>query len=316
MAEGNGAHNMSDTLIFGIDGGGSFSRLRIATKEDPFTALATEQGTSTNIYSVGREAAAHTIVEILRRACEKIDIQMSDLAFGCFGSAGLGREEEQLFFSDLFFHVLPSTRMKLCSDGEILLVGGVRSLEGYCLIAGTGSFAMARSQDGVTMRAGGYGYMLGDEGSAWWITDQAVKRTIRSNEGRDLPTRMTDALLHYFMLAKLDDFVELFHHHHDKSHVAKAARIVTDYALHHDPLATDILKRATDELILLLTSLFARLPLQNPKLVLSGGVLDNDPIARPLFLSKLAEKIPDMLVVGNAGTALDGACLLAASLCC
>lgn len=65
--------------------------------------------------------------------------------------------------------------MYLCNDGETLLVGALESTEGYCLIAGTGSLALARDREGRTARAGGLGYMLGDEGSALWIAWQAIR---------------------------------------------------------------------------------------------------------------------------------------------
>lgn len=314
LVAGYGGITMSGTLVFGIDGGGSVSRLRVAGKDDPLTSLVTVHGGSTNLFSVTSETAADNVWNLIDEACGALGVQASDLAAGCMGSAGLGRPEEQSFFHELFSRMLPHTRMKLCNDGEILLVGGVRSLEGYCLIAGTGSFAMARAQDGTSVRAGGYGYMLGDEGSAWWIADQAVKRTIRSSEGRDLSTEMAPSLLAFFGLERLDGFVQLFHHQYEKSRVAKAAKIVTEFARLEDPLARDILRDASGELVGLVRSIYRRMPLSDPRLVLAGGVLDNDPVVRPLFLSLLAREIPGMRIVSDAGSALDGACMLAAEL--
>jgi len=313
MVEGDGGVGVSKELCFGIDGGGSVSRLRIIERATPLEPLITVHGKSTNIFSVGREVAAENLSTLLQQGCSQLGIDPLQLVSGCMGSAGLGRKNEQLFFQEVFSRLLPHTSMQLCNDGEILLVGGVKKLEGYCLIAGTGSFALGRSRDGEKVRAGGHGYMLGDEGSAWWIADQAVRRTIRSHEGRDLETSMEASLLQYFELTELDGFVELFHHKYEKPKVARSAPIVTEFALRKDPLALDIITKAVDELVALLRSLYKRLPLIEPDLVLSGGVLENDPLIRPMVLSRLEHQIPQITVVTDTGSALDGACILAAS---
>ena len=146
--------------------------------------------------------------------------------------------------------------------------------------------------------------MLGDEGSAWWIADEAVKRTMRSNEGRDLPTSMQKDLLGFFHLTVLDDFVALFHQHHEKADVAHAAKLVSRHAQRNDLLATDIINGAVDELILLVSSVYDRLPMKGSPLVVSGGVLENDFLVRSLFFEKIAKEFPFMPVVEKNGTGL------------
>ena len=96
-------------------------------------------------------------------------VSLEKLKAGCLGSAGLSRPAEKEAFSCFFRRLLPQCSMYLCNDGETLLVGALEATEGYCLIAGTGSLALARDREGRTARAGGLGYMLGDEGSALWI---------------------------------------------------------------------------------------------------------------------------------------------------
>ena len=216
---------------FGIDGGGTRSRLCLFSLEDG-RELGRFAGGSTNMYSVGRDAAMQNIVSLLRSS----GVSLERLKAGCLGSAGLSRPAEKEVFSDFFRRLLPQCRIYLCNDGETLLVGALKSTEGYCLIAGTGSLALARDHEGRTARAGGLGYMLGDEGSALWIAWQAIGRAMRSREGRDLETTLLADLVKHFSLSCPEDFVEMLHHRFEKAVVATAAGLVLD-RVEDDPLA-------------------------------------------------------------------------------
>ena len=140
---------------FGIDGGGTRSRLCLFRLEDG-REIGRFTGGSTNMYSVGQDEAMRNIEQLLRSS----GVSLEKLKAGCLGSAGLSRPAEKEAFSCFFRRLLPQCSMYLCNDGETLLVGALEATEGYCLIAGTGSLALARNREGHTARAGGLGYML------------------------------------------------------------------------------------------------------------------------------------------------------------
>lgn len=298
-------------MIFGIDGGGTRSRLKIQSISTGETLCYIEGG-STNVYSLTYEKVEQNLRDLIHRGCIRAGIQPAALQSGCLGSAGLDRAFEKQKFLDMFKNILSEhCRLTLCNDGEILLVGASSSFEGYALIAGTGSFALGRNASGTITRAGGLGYMLGDEGSAVWIAHQALMRTLRSIEGRDLHTHMLDALLDYFTLKSPSDFIHLAHYQFDKARFASYSPIVTKFAKQGDELAVDILKKAACELFALVESVHRRLDLLYPTLVLSGGVLEHDPIVKPLFIQMLNDKLPTIKVIEPLGTAVDGACMIA-----
>lgn len=295
-------------LGFGIDGGGTRSRLCVFDLETG-AELNRFMGGSTNMYSVGVEAAFSNLRDLL---CSS-GYPLESFRKGCLGSAGLSRPDENRRCSDFFTDLLPQCRMYLCNDGEILLVGALESLEGYSLIGGTGSFALARAADGSSARAGGLGYMLGDEGSALWIAWEGIKRSLRSMEGRDMQTCLLPLLTEHFGLKAPQEFVALMHQRFQKAEIAAAARIVLDHA-DTDPLARDIGEKAADELCRLVRSVVEQKPLAQKRLALSGGVIENNAWIRRSLMDRLQNLYPDMEFVLGPGDAVKGACMLARTL--
>jgi N-acetylglucosamine kinase-like BadF-type ATPase len=299
------------SFYFGIDGGGTHSRLAIV--DSGGRVLARAEAGSTNIYSVSKEEVFGNLKTLLESALNAGGFQKAGLAGGCLGSAGLGRPGEAEIFRGFFDALLgPGFPVTLCTDGEILLCGGLRGLEGYCLIAGTGSVALGRSAAGRLVRVGGHGYMLGDEGAAAWIGKTAVARLLRSEEGRDTETAMLGDILALCKLKESSDLIHYVHHDADKAKIAALAPVVTAAARKGDPLALDILSVGAAELALLVRSVLARSPwISRRELVLAGGVLEHDEILGGKLRNILTEEFPGLILSEPRGTALEGACLLA-----
>ena len=302
---------MNNKYFFGIEGGGSSSRLALTDKEGK--VLATSESGSTSIYSVSKEGAFDNLSALLDSALESAGIGKADLAAGCIGSAGIGGEGEKILFKEFFDVIVrPDFPVMVCNDGEILLCGGLEKLEGYCLISGTGSIALGRSAKGDLISAGGYGYLLGDEGAAAWIGKSAIARTLRSLENRDLATEMSGAILETTGLPRIEESIHYVHYSADKAKVAALAPIVTAAARKGDPLALDILRVGAEELALLVKSVVNRSPwIKHKELVLAGGVIENDEILVKILKGNLARDIPALTVSSPKGTALQGACMLA-----
>ena len=311
MALSNDPEKSQGSYFFGIDGGGTKSR--IAITDGAGKIIARSEGGSTNIYSVTKEEVLENLSRLLDLALKTAGLQKQDLAAGCIGSAGLGREGEQKIFRGFFDTLLGAAfPVKLCTDGEILLIGGLENLEGYCLIAGTGSIALGRSRDGRLVRSGGHGYMLGDEGSAAWIGRTAIARCLRSLEKRDLPTEMLAAIIEAAGLAQSGDLIQYVHHDADKAKIAALAPVVTAAARKGDPLALDILRIGAEELALLVKSVLGQSPwIHRRVLVLAGGVLERDGFITEKLREILGRELPDTSVSLPKATALEGACMLA-----
>ena len=297
---------MSTSYAFGIDGGGTHSRLRVFEMESGRVEKECRSG-STNPYSVGEEAAKENVRQLILSA----GVPLTELKRGCLGSAGVSRPAEKQLFRAFFDDFLPGCRVYLCNDAETLLAGSLQGTEGYCLICGTGSIALARSRSGELCRSGGLGYMLGDEGSALWIGWQAIRRALRAREGRDLSTDMLPLLQAHFSLEHPDDFVAYTHQRFQKAEIASAARLVLEAAAAGDPLARDIAHQAARETALLVKSVMDRLPLEEKRVALAGGVVEKNDHFRALVLAEISRACPGARPFLGRGDALTGACILA-----
>lgn len=303
---------MEDRLVFGIDGGGTRSRIAFSTLAGKIVCKL--EGSSTNPYASNYKDIASVISTLIDDACTVSGHTKADIIGGCIGNAGLSRPGEKELFKHYFKEMLGSDiPVLLCNDAEILMVGGLGEVQGLCLIAGTGSIALGRLSDGRTVRSGGLGWRLGDEGSAWWIAQQAVNRLLRSEEQRDFSTIMRQPLMEYFKITDVTQLVPLFNGPVlDKSTIAGAAPIVSTAAVSGDALATDILQKAAVELVDLVVSVVKRLPeLESSSLVCAGGVLEHDTIVIDEFSRFLSIRLPNVTLQKGKGSALDGSLVLA-----
>jgi len=302
------------SLYFGIDGGGTTSRIRVVDLSGQEVYFG--KGSTTNIYATDSASALRNAAALISHAMHALQCAPDDFKGGCIGSAGLDRPKEKSLYTDYIREKI-SIRcpVYLCNDGEILLVGGIGELQGLALIAGTGSLAIGRLKNGTVVRRGGLGYMLGDEGSAYWIVHQAISRGLRSKEGRDIPSKIIDELLLQFDLSSADDFIPLMHSRFNKADIAAKAECVTKLALEKDELAMDILEMASRELFGLVQSIVLRFPeLQRSKLVVAGGVVERDVIVSRNVREMLHNGYPEMELVKMRQDATSGACMIALSL--
>jgi len=105
----------------------------------------------------------------------------------CGGFAGAGRAEGLQFYRDCLTALLPQARVIIETDAFITYIGALGVRPGVLLIAGTGSIALARTNDGSMIRAGGWGPVFSDEGSGFWIGREAIREALRAHDAGTLP---------------------------------------------------------------------------------------------------------------------------------
>ncbi|MBL8967988.1 MAG: hypothetical protein JNG85_13350, partial [Spirochaetaceae bacterium] len=166
------------------------------------------------------------------------------------------------------------------------------------------------------VRAGGWGHLLGDEGSAYWIAFQALSRALRSSEGRDLPTGLLEAAKAHFGLREGSDLVPLVYEGLDKTRIAGFARLVAAARDSGDPLALDVYARAAQELVGLVAAVDARIGgrLGRRRLSLRGGLVEGDPRFGAELAALVKKRLPEVELVAPIADAAVGACVLARGL--
>ncbi len=163
-------------------------------------------------------------------------------------------------------------------DAEAALVGAFGDGPGVVVIAGTGSNALGRGIDGTTARAGGYGFLLGDEGGAYWFASQALRAALRSHDGSGRKSAALEAAVTQEYGLDFDAIVRLVYSDvGDRQLVARLARTVME--VEDDPVMAAILDAGCDYLAalanLLRTQLNTGLGSGEMPVAMHGGVFRN-----------------------------------------
>ena len=288
--------------ICGIDGGGTSTRTAISYRG---RIISIGESGSSNIYAVGEEQAIKNIASALKSALAPLNLNSDIVVSTHIGAAGLGKEENIRFFKERLKKLLPSSIISCSNDGELLL-----SSSGLALIAGTGSIAIGKNEEGLVIRSGGFGWRLGDEGSAFHIAKEAIRRTLRSKEKVDLDTALDKDISAFFPVKTLNEIIYYVNSdERKKDDIASFAPVVIKRAKDNDELAIDILKREIDELALLIKSLIKRLPPPyNKSITLSGGVFIHNAFIREALIKKVNKDYPEFsFIAADERTALEGA---------
>ncbi len=308
---------MNDSWIFGIDGGGTSARLRIEAVSGGLLFFG--EGGSSNPRSNPRENVLANLRALFERAYREAALTPDGCRAGFAGTAGVDRAADRRPFADLMREaaLLPiNARLEASNDAEPALVGALGDTEGILLIAGTGSIAFGRTRSGTSVRSGGWGHLLGDEGSAFAIAFEALKRGLRAHEGRDISSSLLDDALAYFQLAEPSDLVPFIYEGLDKTRIAKFARIVCARRDSGDKLASAILDEAEAALESLVRSVYARIgaELSRKRIAFRGGLIEGDRQLREGLVRRLAVSLPELAVVEPVADAASGACILAREL--
>ncbi|WP_428768676.1 BadF/BadG/BcrA/BcrD ATPase family protein [Treponema sp. HNW] len=301
-----------EKLFFGIDGGGTKSRLGIMNAEG--TLLHTVTGSSTNMYAVGFETACFNIRSIFKSLQSDYGIHVSDLSAGCFASAGVSTEIEQKKFREFFIEEGFSCPLHMCADAFAALAGGTGKAEGLILISGTGSIAAGLRPDGKTARAGGLGHLISDEGSGFAIALAGIRSASRALEGRAETTRLTDMLFEHYKAADIRDLFSFLYTDFSKARVASFCPCVFDAWRSGDAEALRIIDEASKELSLLAQSVYVRLFSGDDKpvhAVFSGGIFEHEVDFSRRTAAFVHKLLPCVTVRERLYEPVHGACILA-----
>jgi N-acetylglucosamine kinase-like BadF-type ATPase len=193
----------------------------------------------------------------------------------CLGSAGVDRADDAAVIKSMMRRIGYKARIVIVNDALIALMAGIGHEPGVVIIAGTGSIAYGHNGQGQAARAGGWGYVLGDEGSGYWIGRLALRAVVRHADGRGRATSLTPRLLAHFGAARATDLIHrVYHQELSPRSIAAAAKYVQLARDEGDQVATGILNRAADELMTAATAVMARLELGDREFtfVLAGGM--------------------------------------------
>lgn len=169
------------------------------------------------------------------------DIQFTSI---CGGFSG-GPADKKSLLEEMF----PGSNIFTTNDGLIALTGATAGQPGIITIGGTGQISFGRNSAGKTVRAGGWGYVFGDEGGGFDLTRQALRAALREEEGWGPSTMLTGMLLQETDAENVNDLLHRFYTvDWPRPKIAALSRIVNDAAQLGDRVAQDIIHAAAQHL--------------------------------------------------------------------
>ena len=268
---------MPEPLFLGIDGGGSNLRLVIVNANLDELASLTSGAANPNI--IGHDAARAKVRRGILDVLEIAGLREARINAAGIGIAGASNLHSEPWLIETVKPVLPASCLRPSSDLEIALAGALAQRHGILLLAGTGSAAYGLSPAGERLQIGGWGYLLGDEGSSYWIGSQLLKHVLRACDAGTLPreTGLAQACLDELGLSDATDLIAWVYRAEGApaTRVAGLAPLVLDRAEHDDSLAIEILERAAAHLVEHVETLRRRLNYAGAPIAFAGGLLDN-----------------------------------------
>ncbi len=259
---------MSRSLFIGLDVGGSKTELLASCSSSDAPLRLT--GPGANAQRLGLEATAQTLATLIHRALnEHPDCQ---LAAVCAGIAGAGRQDDQETLTRRLLHELdlsPAPHVQIVHDAHIALEAAFEDGSGIVVIVGTGSVVFGRARDGSLQRTGGWGYLLGDEGSGFALGQAGLRAVAHAIDGGP-DTVLRAEVAEHFDLDSRDELIHRVYQHNWP--MQDAAPLVIEAAQAGDSTAQRIVDQQTHRLAQQVCWLVERSSDMAPRIALLGGL--------------------------------------------
>jgi N-acetylglucosamine kinase-like BadF-type ATPase len=233
--------------VIGLDAGGTKTSavvMDVARRE-----LGRGNAGPGNYHSAGKESTLAAIRQAIREALEQASVAREELGAACFAMSGVDRPADRAVAEAFAQHALPGITTVVCNDAIAALYSGAGKADGIVVIAGTGSIVYGFAPDGRSARAGGWGYHLGDEGSGWWLAEQALFAIGRAHDGRTPPTALTERVIRQLELSRPEDIIGwAYSPAWTRDAVASLAPLVFEAAQSGDAAALQIVQQGVDAL--------------------------------------------------------------------
>lgn len=266
---------VSSRTVVGIDAGATHTRAWLANERGDIIGKG-EAGPG-NPHASTVENARREIVLAIRRACADARVEYQTIGAVCLGIAGVARRDEYDDWSE-WARAQIAPHVHLSHDGEMVLAAGCPDNWGVALIAGTGSSAWGKTARGRTARAGGWGWLLGDEGSSYDLARQALRAATQAADGRGEPTHLLDAILAFWNLREPSDLIaRVYRSGLKNADIAALATVVIHQANAGDAVAQRLVTDAANALVEMLHAVVRALRLTATPipLALTGGLILN-----------------------------------------
>lgn len=298
--------------VLGVDGGGSKTRAVVA--DGGGKILGEGLAGASNPLRVGVSEAVGAIRDAVDRACAEAGVRRSDIVAAEVGLAGVKRADIRERMVAALAELGLGT-VEVVTDADIALYGATSGKPGLVIIAGTGSVCCGVNARGRRACAGGWGPVVGDEGSGSWIARRALQAVAHATDGRGPKTALVEAACAYFNVAKAEDLsTAVYAPNVTNSRIAGFAGRVVEAAKKRDVVAREIVEAAGRELARAAAAVIRKLRMERERFhvayvggVFAAGALILDPLAEELAsVAPRASVAPPQLAPAEAAARMAG----------
>ena len=272
--------------VLGIDAGGTKTVCLLADEQGNIVAEARRGGA--NLQAAGELEVEKVLHEVMEEALGTRTIVPAVI---CLGIAGVDRPDDSAVMGAIMRRIGYKARVLVVNDALVALEAGAPGQPGVVVISGTGSISYGRNAKGEAARSGGWGYVLGDEGSGYWIGRAALRAVLRQADRRGPPTALSELLLKHFDVAAPQQLIhQVYNTNLKPKAIGALATCVQSAFSQGDAVAIGILRAAANELEAFALSVARRLELigQPFGFILSGGIFR----AVPWLEEELERRLP------------------------
>ncbi|MEM0016123.1 MAG: N-acetylglucosamine kinase [Saccharolobus sp.] len=251
-------------ILVGVDGGGTKTVSIAYTCNGEF--IGKGYAGPGNFHNVGVEEAVSNVSKAIFAATKGMK---PDIAY--IGLAGIDSKYDYNIMSEALKNL--ANKVYVDHDGFVALYAETRGEAGIIVIAGTGSVIVGYDGN-KRFRYGGLGWLLADEGSAYWVGREALRILGKMLDSRIPKTLLGDKIMKKLGINDFDDLIKwAYHEGHKVKEIASLAPIVHEAANEGDEFALDILRRAAEELATYAVQLATKINVD--KIYLKGGMFNS-----------------------------------------
>ncbi|MCD6470514.1 hypothetical protein J7L29_06930 [Candidatus Bathyarchaeota archaeon] len=233
-------------LILGVDGGAT--KTMCAVSDERFNVLGVGVAGPCNYNVVSVEEAGRNVRLAIKQACSNIDLKKESIKIGCFGIGGLTTDRDYEIISRQIVPSHIAEKRIIVNDVIVAFYAATNGEPGIVVVAGTGSIAYGLNSRGESAISSGWGWLMGDEGSAFDIARQALIAAAKAYDGRGERTILLKMFKEEFKVDDFKDIVPKVYHEVTSTKIASLSKVVFSAAELGDKVAIRILERAGEEL--------------------------------------------------------------------
>lgn len=298
--------------LIGFDCGATKTKCALADIDG--NIICSANGKPSNYLVIGVDNAARNILSLLDKFKNELDFAQAEIEKVVIGAAGAGRKEDA---ERLLKAVTDSASVKeiifksitVVSDAQIALEGAFPKKPGCILIAGTGSIIYGKDKEGNFFRAGGFGRLIGDEGSGYSIGRKALKAAAEFFDGRGGKTLIAKLIADKYFIKTPDDLIAKVYK--ENLDIASVAQIVLTAAEEGDKIALNILAEESDQLIELIKAMMKKMNTEELNVSPAGSLISNNNVYSDLLLKKIRTYLPLVKVINAEHSPVEGAIIIA-----